>query len=262
MTNSQAGCSTNALLCFPPSASLCHVPSTFLIESGVLMKPFSSPTRALRLGLSLSLIAVLTACGGGGTLADSAALADRAALAADPAVETGTIKDLKHIVILMQENRGFDHYFGTMKGVRGFGDRFPVPLESGKPVWYQSNGAVEIAPFHLDPKKFNALLAPSTTHSFADSQAAWNQGKFGNWPKYKKDNSMGYYKREDIPFQFALAEAFTICDAYHCSITSGTDPNRIPFFSGSNFNPALGAQGINCTDTDAEPVNVRCWIAK
>lgn len=46
------------------------------------MKPFSSPTRALRLGLSLSLIAVLTACGGGGTLADSAALADRAALAA------------------------------------------------------------------------------------------------------------------------------------------------------------------------------------
>ena len=125
----------------------------------------------------------------------------------------------------MQENRGFDHYFGTMKGVRGFGDRFPVPLESGKPVWYQSNGAVEIAPFHLDPKKFNALLAPSTTHSFADSQAAWNQGKFGNWPKYKKDNSMGYYKREDIPFQFALAEAFTLCDAYHCSITSGTDPD-------------------------------------
>ncbi|MDP1952273.1 MAG: alkaline phosphatase family protein, partial [Betaproteobacteria bacterium] len=127
-------------------------------------------------------------------------LSIRKALAVEPAVETGTIKDLKHIVILMQENRGFDHYFGTMKGVRGFGDRFPVPLESGKPVWYQSNGTVEIAPFHLDPKLFNALLAPSTTHSFADSQAAWNQGKFGKWPKYKKDNSMGYYKREDIPF--------------------------------------------------------------
>ena len=36
---------------------------------------------------------------------------------------TGTIKDVKHIVILMQENRSFDHYFGTMRGVRGFGDR-------------------------------------------------------------------------------------------------------------------------------------------
>ncbi|MDY6983853.1 MAG: alkaline phosphatase family protein, partial [Pseudomonadota bacterium] len=65
----------------------------------------------------------------------------RRALAANAAVDTGTIKDLKHIVILMQENRGFDHYFGTMRGVRGYGDRFPVPLESGKPVWFQSNGS-------------------------------------------------------------------------------------------------------------------------
>lgn len=183
------------------------------------------------------------------------------ALAIPAAVETGTIKDVKHVVMLMQENRGFDHYFGTLRGVRGFGDRFPIPLESGKPVWYQSNGSAEVAPFHLDPKQFNALLAPSTPHSFSDSQAAWNQGKFGYWPKYKNNNSMGYYKREDIPFQFALAEAFTICDAYHCSITTGTDPNRITFWSGSNYNPELRAQGINCTDADAEVNNLRCWIA-
>lgn len=183
------------------------------------------------------------------------------ALAADPAVETGTIQDLKHIVILMQENRGFDHYFGTMRGVRGYGDRFPVPLENGKDIWYQSNGERELSPFHMDPERFNALLAPSTPHGFADSQAAWNQGRFGNWPKYKKDNSMGYFQREDIPFQFALAEAFTLCDGYHCSITTGTDPNRITFWSGSNFNPELGAQGINCTDADSEPNNLRCWIA-
>lgn len=185
----------------------------------------------------------------------------RKALAISPAVETGTIQDVKHVVILMQENRGFDHYFGTMKGVRGYGDRFPVPLESGKPVWYQSNGAAEIAPFHLDPKQFNALMAPSTPHSFSDSQAAWNQGKFGYWPKYKNNNSMGYYRREDIPFQFALAEAFTICDAYHCSITTGTDPNRITFWSGSNYNPDMRSRGINCTDADAEVNNLRCWIA-
>jgi phospholipase C len=183
------------------------------------------------------------------------------ALAVPAAIESGTINDIKHVVVLMQENRGFDHYFGTMKGVRGFGDRFPVPLESGRPVWYQSNGSKEVAPFHLDPKLFNALLAPSTPHSFSDSQAAWNQGKFGSWPKFKNDNSMGYYRREDIPFQFALAEAFTICDAYHCSITTGTDPNRITFWSGSNFNPELGHQGINCTDADAEVNNLRCWIA-
>jgi phospholipase C len=163
-------------------------------------------------------------------------------------------------VILMQENRSFNHYFGTMRGVRGFGDRFPIPLESGQPVWLQSDGAKEIAPYHLDRETTNALLMPSTPHSFSDAQAAWNQGKFGYWPKYKKAYSMGYYTREDIPFQFALAESFTICDNYHCSITTGTDPNRIVFFSGTNFNPVLGAQGIPATDTDSEPNNLRCWI--
>ena len=62
------------------------------------------------------------------------------ALAIPALRRTGTIKDVKHIVILMQENRGCDHYYGTMRGVRGFGDRFPIPLESGKPVWFQSDG--------------------------------------------------------------------------------------------------------------------------
>ena len=55
----------------------------------------------------------------------------------------GTLQDVRHVVILMMENRGFDHYFGTLRGVRGFGDRHPVPLESGKPVWFQSDGTRE-----------------------------------------------------------------------------------------------------------------------
>ena len=71
---------------------------------------------------------------------------------------------------------------------------------------------------------------------------------------------MGHFRREDIQFQFALAEAFTICDAYHCSVTTGTDPNRIVFWSGSNFDPTLRARGIDCTDADSEPNNLRCWI--
>jgi phospholipase C len=173
---------------------------------------------------------------------------------------TGTIKDVRHIVILMQENRSFDHYFGTMKGVRGFGDRHPIPLAEGKSVWSQHNGVRELPPFHLDTARTNALKVPGTPHSFADAQAAWDQGKFGRWPKFKTDYSMGYYRREDIPYQFALAEAFTICDAYHCSVTSGTDPNRIVFWSGSSFDPALRAKGVNCRDTHSEPNNLRCWV--
>ena len=172
---------------------------------------------------------------------------------------TGTIKDVKHIVILMQENRSFDHDFGTLKGVRGFGDRHPVPMTAG-PVWQQSDGKKIIPPYHLDTKTTNAIAVPGTPHGFGDAQAAWNQGKFGFWPKYKNPYSMGYYQREDIPFQFALAEAFTICDAYHCSLTSCTDPNRIVFWSGSNHNPDLRAKGINATKDDSEPMNLRCWV--
>jgi len=184
----------------------------------------------------------------------------RRALAVDASVETGTIQDIKHVVILMLENRSFNHYFGTLRGVRGFGDPFPIPLESGKPVWYQSDGTREIPPYHLDPAISNALLVPDTPHSFSDTQAAWNQGKYGHWPLHKTAFSMGHFQRADIPFQFALAESFTICDAYHCSVASGTDPNRIVFWSGSNFNPELRKAGINCTDTDSEPNNLRCWI--
>jgi phospholipase C len=184
----------------------------------------------------------------------------RKALAIPAAVDSGTIRDVKHVVILMQENRSFDHYFGTLRGVRGFGDRHPIPLASGKPVWYQSDGEKEIPPFHLNTKTTSALRTPSTPHSFSDAQAAWSQGKFGLWPKFKTAYSMGHYRREDIPFQFALAEAFTICDAYHCSVTTGTDPNRIVFWSGANFDPELRARGENCTDADSEPDNLRCWI--
>src|SRR5262249_52899186 len=129
-----------------------------------------------------------------------------------------------------------------------------------KPVWYQSDGQQEILPFHLNTTTTSALRVASTPHTFADAQAAWAQGKFGFWPRFKTPISMGYYRREDIPFQFALADAFTICDAHHCSVTTGTDPNRIVFFSGSNFDPERRARGANCTAADAEVNNLRCWI--
>ena len=185
----------------------------------------------------------------------------RKALAVEAAVDTGTIKDIKHVVILMQENRSFDHYFGTLRGVRGFGDRFPIPLASGKSVYFQPdpNGGPDIPPFRRDSRIANALIGSGTPHNFPDQQAAWSQGKMDRWIQFKNQATMGYYLREDIPFQFALADAFTVCDGYHCSILTGTDPNRIVFWSGSNFNPELRKKGINSTDTDSEPVNSRCW---
>ena len=201
----------------------------------------------------------------GGATAAGAAMAAmpvaiRNALAIPANQVTGTIADVKHVVILMQENRSFDHYFGTMRGVRGFGDRHPIPLAGGRDVWRQSDGTKEIPPFHLDTRTTDAMRVPGTPHSYKDAQGAWGQGKIELWPKYKTPYSMGYFKREDIPFQFALAEAFTICDAYHCSVTAGTDPNRIVFWSGSSADPALRDKGINCTDEHSEPDNWRCWV--
>jgi phospholipase C len=145
--------------------------------------------------------------------------------------------------------------------VRGFGDRFPIPLRSGKPVWYQSGGKREIPPYHLSKNRVNAALIPSTPHDFPDAQMAWNQGKLDSWPLAKTEYSMGYYTRDEAPFQYVLAESFTICDAYFCSVTGATDPNRIVFFSGSNFNPELRERGENATDANSEPSNLRCWVS-
>ncbi|SKB93200.1 phospholipase C [Parapedobacter luteus] len=182
------------------------------------------------------------------------------ALAVEAYNATRSIKDVQHIVILMQENRSFDHYFGAMRGVRGFGDRFPIPLESGQRAFHQSDGEKIVPPYRADAKKSNAAFISGTPHNFPDTQAAWNQGKYGFWPLFKTPYSMAYYTREEIPFQYAMAEYFAICDAYYCSVATGTDPNRIVFWSGSVHDPDKRAAGINCTDADSEPVNLRCWI--
>jgi phospholipase C len=161
------------------------------------------------------------------------------ALAIPPDRVSGTLNDVQHVVILMQENRSFDHYFGTMSGVRGFGDRILVPQSSGNTVWSQSDGTREILPFHLDTQTTAAMRVPGTPHSWPDAQQAWNQGRFGQWPRFKQFQSMGYYEADDIPFQRALAEAFTICDAHHCSVQSGTLANRTVFMTGTNFMPGM-----------------------
>ncbi len=148
---------------------------------------------------------------------------------------TGTIRDVEHVVILMQENRAFDHYFGTLAGVRGFGDRFTIPLPDGRSVWQQrlANGQV-VMPFHLDGSVGNAQRVNGTPHDWNDSQQAWDNGRMHQWPRYKNTISMGYFDANEIPYQFALANAFTLCDAYHCSMHTGTDANRSFFLTGTN----------------------------
>ncbi len=172
----------------------------------------------------------------------------RKALAIPANHATGTIRDVEHVVILMQENRSFDHYFGTLRGVRGFHDPRPLKLANGKPVWYQppatvhssryharglSDDAPYVLPFYLDPKA-TTEFSPDTDHGWSSGHLAWNHGKNDQWVNQKQDViTMGYLKRPDVSFHYALADAFTICDAYHCSIFADTAPNRVYLWSGT-----------------------------
>jgi phospholipase C len=153
---------------------------------------------------------------------------------------TGTIADVEHIVILMQENRSFDHYFGTLRGVRGYGDPRTILLPSGKPVWYQPNGSEYVLPFHPGAPDLGLQFIEDLAHDWTTTHDAWNQGKHDQWVPQKGTTTMAHLTRSDIPFHYALADAFTICDAYHCSLLGPTDPNRYYMWTGWVGNDGQG----------------------
>lgn len=179
----------------------------------------------------------------------------RRALAIPANNATGTMRDVEHVVILMQENRSFDNYFGTLQGVRGFGDRFPIPLAGGLNVWQQtyvpsSGPSRTVLPYYLDSSAGNAQRVSGTPHSYPDAQNAWDLGRMSKWPTYKQTQSMGYYKQAELDFQFALANAFTLCDAYHCSFHGGTNTNRLFHWTGTN--DPTGAAGGPVIDNSGD----------
>jgi len=223
----------------------------------------------------------------GGAFASLAALKTDIAKALDiPAHNrTATINDVEHIVILMQENRPFDHHFGTLQGVRGFNDpraaKIHLPLKGGtgsKPVSVflqpagpeneangfavppnsanlggPANGVDVIPPFRIDPsrvspglKNLGGLYMPGTDHSWNGIHAAWNDGQYDQWAVTKGPMAMSYMTREDLPVHFALADAFTVGDNYFCSVMGPTNPNRMYMWSGCIGNLSdLGAGGAD-----------------
>ena len=199
---------------------------------------------------------------------------------------TGPINDVEHVVILMQENRPFDPHFGTLRGVRGYSDpravEINLPLQSGgstpASVFLQpagpdnvaagygvpadygtlggpSDGVDVIPPFRVNPASVSAGLTslgltylPGTDHSWSGIHAAWNQGQYDNWVIQKGPMAMSYMTRDDIPYHFALADAFTVGDAYHCSIMGPTNPNRCYLWTGCvgnvNYLGSAGTDGL------------------
>ena len=156
-----------------------------------------------------------------------------------------TFMDAEHVVILMQENRSFDHAFGTLRGVRGFEDPRAITLPGGNPVWLQtSHQGDTYAPFGLNIHDTKATWMGCLPHDRGSQVAAANKGKHDRWLKAKKSDTkayadmpltLGYYDRRDIPFYYAFADGFTVCDQHFCSVQSCT------LRTGSSYGPAPSA---------------------
>ena len=164
------------------------------------------------------------------------------AFAIDPA-EGSTWLDAEHVVILMQENRSFDHALGTLRGVRGYNDPRAIRLPNRNLVWLQSNAKGETyAPFRLDINQTKATWMQSLPHSWSNQVNARNDGRYDQWLNVKQNSipeyshmplTMGYHTRADLPFYYSLADAFTVCDQSFCSSLTGTNPNRLYFWTGT-----------------------------
>jgi phospholipase C len=164
------------------------------------------------------------------------------ASAASAAPRTGTLKDIEHVIILMQENRSFDHYFGTYAGVRGFADK------KGRAAFFQKTSAgPTVHPFHLTKG-----CLPDISHDWGPQHRSWNAGKMNGFITAREPTSvnghavaaetMGYYTGSDLRFYHALADAFTICEDYYCSVIGPTDPNRLMSMTAT-IDPAGQAGG-------------------
>ncbi len=185
----------------------------------------------LAAGMAGGISLLLASCGG--------ATARRAA-AIKPA--GSDLEAVEHVVFLMHENRSFDHYFGTYKGVRGFDDH-----PAGDPGLFAQSwpGGSESAllPFHLDTASTQAECTFDLSHDWNAQHLCWNGGRMDRFVATHTQAqfegpengvlTMGYYTRRDLDFYYALADAFTICDGYHCSVMGPTHPNRLYALSGT-----------------------------
>lgn len=163
------------------------------------------------------------------------------AFAIDPAPGS-TFYDAEHVIFLMQENRSFDHALGTLQGVRGFNDPRAIRLPNKDKVWIQTNAKGEAyVPFPYTMQESNITWIGGLPHGWTDQVDARNHGRYDRWLHAKdpggefegKPFTMGYFSRKDIPFYYALADCFTVCDHNFCSSLTGTTPNRLYFWSGT-----------------------------
>jgi phospholipase C len=195
--------------------------------------------------------------GTAGAAAAAALPASMRRVLADPAptYRRAGLEQIEHVIIWMQENRSFDSYFGTLRGVRGFQDPDAQSLPNGDPVFRQPllQGVSNVAPFHIDIDTSMAACVSGGSQSWDTSHNARNGGVMDGWvdanvPLLSVPHVMGHYDRTDLPFYYALADAFTICDHSFCSVLGPTNPNRLHLWTGTV--DAAGQHGGPVKDND------------
>jgi phospholipase C len=208
-------------------------------------------------GMAGAFGAALAACGG-----ETA----RKAAAVKPA--GSDIGAVEHVVFLMHENRSFDHYYGAYKGVRGFDDHPKNSPGVFAQAW-PGGAASTLLPFHLDTATAEAECTYDLSHAWNAQHMCWNTGKMTSFVSTHTSTAfegpqngvltMGHYTRQDLPFWYALADAFTIGDGYHCSVMGPTHPNRLHAWSGT-LDPAGQAGGpVVITDGDSNAIGSASW---
>jgi phospholipase C len=211
-------------------------------------------------GAAASGASLLAACGG----SRSSDAVRKAAAVAPAGSDLGAIE---HVVFLMMENRSFDHYYGTYPGVRGFDDHPAGDLGPFAQPYSGNTTSVPkgtVLPFHLDTVHTDrADCTFDLTHDWGPQHACWNGGKMDSFVRVHTQAhnegpsqgtlTMAYYTRADLPFYYALADAFTLCDGYHCSVMGPTHPNRLMQMSGT-IDPAGSAGGPVLTTTQSPDV--------
>src|SRR5262245_17075373 len=143
-----------------------------------------------------------------------------------------SLSGVEHIVVFMQENRSFDHYLGTLSGVRGYADRRPLRHGSGS-VFGQPDGNRIVWPYRLNNATTAGQCVGDVAHDYDTGLEATNLGRMDGWIPAKGDSTMSYHARDDLPFMYGMADAFTLCDHYFCSVNGPTCPNRLYLMSGT-----------------------------
>jgi len=128
---------------------------------------------------------------------------------------------IKHIVVDMQENRSFDHYFGFAP----FAGAFGVPPGYSQP---DGQGGTVI------PHHFTSLSTPDIGHSWSAMHSEYHGGKMDGFYTTDGINCMGYYTQADLPFYYSLFDEFTLCANYFCSLMGPTWPNRFYLAAGTS----------------------------